>query len=83
MGWDPADWQVSAAAVAVHSGSPVIQKAALAMPEKPSIAVLPFRIQRLEFHLLELEILNGSLFGVATVMRILKKRFAWQDGRSE
>ena len=43
VGWDPADWQVSAAAVAVQSGSAVIPKAALAMPEKPSIAVLPIR----------------------------------------
>jgi adenylate cyclase len=43
--WDPADWKVSAPSAATSSAAVVSQAAAvpLALPDKPSIAVLPFQ----------------------------------------
>jgi adenylate cyclase len=43
VGWDPADWQMSAAALIAPVGSPATTIDPLALPDKPSIAVLPFQ----------------------------------------
>ena len=40
--WQPADWNASAPTAAATSSAPPPANAALALPDKPSIAVLPF-----------------------------------------
>ena len=44
VNWDPADWQIDApSAVATPTAPPANADAPLALPDKPSIAVLPFQ----------------------------------------
>jgi hypothetical protein len=43
VAWDPADWQVSAAALVAPVGFRATTIDLLALPDKPSIAVLPFQ----------------------------------------
>ena len=44
VNWDPADWKITArSAVAPPAAPPVSSDVALALPDKPSIAVLPFQ----------------------------------------